>query len=106
MVLKFFRNLAELSIVFISWITKPSAMVRDQESQEKAQKAIEGLSLYQLFACSYCVKTRRALHRFNVSVDIKDIGSNTQYRTELKQQGGKIQVPCLRIEEDGVVKSI
>jgi glutathione S-transferase len=30
--------------------------------------------------------------------------NDEQYRQELLEQGGKVKVPCLRIEQDGQVK--
>ncbi|MGH1429066.1 MAG: glutaredoxin family protein [Arenicella sp.] len=104
MLLKFFRNAIGALIVFISWLTRPKAVNRSIQEQAVAQQSMEGLSLYQLFACPFCVKTRRALHRLNVNVNIKDIGKYQQFRGELEQGGGKVQVPCLRIEEAGNVR--
>ena len=48
-----------------------------------------------------CVKTRRTLHKLNVPVALRDAKNDAQARSELEQQGGKIKVPCLRIEENG-----
>ena len=104
MLLKFLRNAIGFLIVLISWMTKPKAVSRSEQDQVIVQKTMEGLSLYQLFACPFCVKTRRALHRLNIDIDIKDIGKNKKFRGELEQGGGKVQVPCLRIEEEGQVR--
>ncbi|MGL4271981.1 MAG: glutathione S-transferase N-terminal domain-containing protein, partial [Pseudomonas paracarnis] len=57
--------------------------------------------LYQFHACPFCVKTRRTLYRLNVPVALKDAKNNEQDRQTLLEQGGKIKVPCLRIEENG-----
>ena len=101
MIIKFLRNLCGLPIVFVSWLTKPKAIQRDPEEQAKINASLEGLSLYQFFACPFCVKTRRAIQRLNINIELKDINQNQQYRQELIQGGGKTQVPCLRIEEGG-----
>ncbi|MBT9531575.1 MAG: glutaredoxin, partial [Pseudomonas sp.] len=37
----------------------------------------------------------------NVPMTLRDAKNDPQARLELEQQGGKIQVPCLRIEENG-----
>ncbi len=104
MLIKLLRNAAGSLIVLVNWLTKPKSIERSEEQQLKAQDAMKGLSLYQLFACPFCVKTRRALHRLNVDVEIKDIGKQPQFRTELEQGGGKVMVPCLKIEEEGGVR--
>ncbi|KFX68031.1 glutaredoxin [Pseudomonas taeanensis MS-3] len=88
-------------IVFIDFITRPRKMKRTPEAQAAVEQAAAGLSLFQFHACPFCVKTRRTLHKLNVPVALRDAKNNEQDRQALLEQGGKIQVPCLRIEEDG-----
>lgn len=104
MILKFLRNTAGYMIVLINWLTLPKAIARNEQQQERVQQALQGLTLYQLFACPFCIKTRRALHRLNVSVDIKDIGQDSESRSTLETQAGRVQVPCLSIEENNETK--
>ena len=99
MLLKVLRNIVGMVIVVVDKVTRPRSIERTAEEQKKAQGAMQGLSLYQLYACPFCIKTRRALHRLNVQIDIRDIGKNHSYRTELAGEGGRVMVPCLRIEE-------
>ena len=65
---------------------------------------MQGLSLYQFFACPFCTKTRRAIHKLNVNVEARDINKSPEYREQLEQGGGRVKVPCLRIEEKGEVR--
>ncbi|MDD0975522.1 glutathione S-transferase N-terminal domain-containing protein [Pseudomonas fontis] len=88
-------------IVFLDWISRPAKHKRDAAAQAKVEQAAKGLSLYQFHACPFCVKTRRALHKLNVPVALRDAKNNEQDRQALLTEGGKIKVPCLRIEEDG-----
>lgn len=88
-------------IVFLDWISRPSKLKRDPAAQAQVEQQAKGLSLYQFHACPFCVKTRRTLHRLNVPVTLRDAKNNEQDRQALLEQGGKIKVPCLRIEEDG-----
>jgi glutaredoxin len=88
-------------IVFIDFITRPRKMQRTPEAQAAVERSATGLSLFQFHACPFCVKTRRTLHKLNVPVTLRDAKNNEQDRQTLLEQGGKIQVPCLRIEEDG-----
>ncbi|MCU7223279.1 glutaredoxin, partial [Pseudomonas brassicacearum] len=54
----------------------------------------------QFHACPFCVKTRRALHRLNVPVTLRDAKNDPLHRQALLEGGGRVKVPCLRIEED------
>jgi len=101
MILKLLRNGLGNIIVFIDWLTRPSKMQRTEQEQKAVDQALEGLALYQLYACPFCIKTRRTLHRLNLPVAMKSVAAGSPYRQELEQGGGKIQVPCLRISQNG-----
>ncbi|WP_434653296.1 glutathione S-transferase N-terminal domain-containing protein [Pseudomonas sp. R3-56] len=88
-------------IIFIDFITLPGKKKRSAEAQAQVDQAARSLTLYQFHACPFCVKTRRALHRLNVPVALRDAKNNEQDRQTLLEQGGRIKVPCLRIEENG-----
>nr|WP_306468889.1 glutathione S-transferase N-terminal domain-containing protein [Pseudomonas protegens] len=88
-------------IIFIDLITRPRKQKRAAAAQAQVEQAAKGLTLYQFHACPFCVKTRRTLHRLNVPVALRDAKNNEQDRQTLLEQGGKIKVPCLRIEENG-----
>ncbi|MCO7612218.1 glutathione S-transferase N-terminal domain-containing protein [Pseudomonas chlororaphis] len=88
-------------IIFIDFITRPRKQKRTAAAQANVDAAAKGLTLYQFHACPFCVKTRRTLHRLNVPVALRDAKNNEQDRQTLLEQGGKIKVPCLRIEENG-----
>jgi glutaredoxin len=90
-------------IVFIDFVTRPKKMQRSAEAQAEVEARTANLALYQFHGCPFCVKTRRALHRLNLPVALRDAKNDAQARQELETQGGKIQVPCLRIEENGQV---
>jgi len=104
MLLKIIRNALGLVVVFFDWISRPKAMTRSADAQENAQSALKGHSLYQFFACPFCVKTRRAIHQLGVTIESRDINKTPNHRTELEAGGGSIKVPCLRIEEQGEVR--
>lgn len=88
-------------IIFMDFITRPSKKQRPADAQAQVDQAARGLTLYQFHACPFCVKTRRTLRRLNVPVALRDAKNNEQDRQTLLEQGGRIKVPCLRIEEDG-----
>lgn len=102
--LKAVRNGLGLIIVFFDKISRPKKAIRSEAEQENAQAAMQGLSLYQFYACPFCVKTRRAIHQLNVSLETRDINKNAAHREQLESATGKIKVPCLRIEENDKVR--
>lgn len=104
MLIKALRLVLGNAIVAADYLTRPRKLRRDAASQQRVDAAAAKLALYQFRACPFCVKTRRVLHRLNVPVALCDAKNNAAHRDELLQGGGKIQVPCLRIEQDGAVQ--
>lgn len=102
-ILKIARNLAGLIVVFIDWLSRPKAIQRSADEQARVQTKFDGLSLYQLYACPFCVKTRRAIHALGVTVEPKDINKDPKNRVDLEQGGGRVKVPCLKIEQGNQV---
>lgn len=90
-------------IVFADFVTRKKPISRSPEQQLNVQSAVQGLSLYQFYACPFCVKTRRVIHRLNLPIAYKD-ATVDPHRSELARQGGRIKVPCLRIEENNNVR--
>ncbi|MBQ0780761.1 MAG: glutathione S-transferase N-terminal domain-containing protein [Thalassolituus oleivorans] len=98
MLLKALKNGLGLIFVFVSWLTNPKPMKRSEADQAAAQAKAKDLALYQLYACPFCLKTRRAMRRLNVDIEKRDI-KHLQNREALETQGGRVKVPCLRIGE-------
>ncbi|AMB85268.1 glutaredoxin [Pseudomonas agarici] len=88
-------------IIFIDFLTRPRKQQRTAAAQAKVDAAARDLTLYQFHACPFCVKTRRTLRRLNLPVALRDAKNDEHHRQTLLEQGGKIKVPCLRIEENG-----
>lgn len=88
-------------IIVGDFLTRPGKKQRDPQAQAAVDASAQGLTLYQFHACPFCVKTRRALHRLNVPVALKDAKNNETDRQALLAGGGRVKVPCLRIEENG-----
>ncbi len=104
MILKAIRTTLGSIILAISWLTRGRTMQRSEQEQLQINAACKSLVMYEFHLCPFCIKVRRTLHKLNLPIALRDAKNNQQYRSELEQQGGKIQVPCLRIEEDGEVK--
>ncbi|AYF87219.1 glutathione S-transferase N-terminal domain-containing protein [Pseudomonas sp. JS3066] len=88
-------------IIFLDFITRPRKQRRSPESQSRVAEEAASLALYQFNACPFCVKTRRAMHRLNVPITLRDAKNDETHRAALLAGGGKVKVPCLRIEENG-----
>ncbi|GAC12797.1 glutathione S-transferase N-terminal domain-containing protein [Aliiglaciecola lipolytica] len=98
--LNIIRNFLGYIIVLVDFITRPSKQKRSAQAQQQVEQELQSMALYQFFACPFCIKTRRALHRLNLPMQTRNAKKGSEYRTELAQQGGKSKVPCLRISED------
>ncbi|MGY4493106.1 glutaredoxin [gamma proteobacterium L18] len=88
-------------IVIGDLLTRGPKRKRSAQAQADVEQQARGLSLYQFHACPFCVKTRRTLHKLNVPVALRDAKNDEQARQTLLAEGGRIKVPCLRIEENG-----
>jgi glutaredoxin len=98
MLLKLVREGLGRTIAFVDRITRPTPLQRTPEAQQQVEQAISGMALYQYFACPFCIKTRRALHRLNLPLELRDAQNDAEHRGTLAREGGRIQVPCLRID--------
>ena len=87
-------------ILFIDALTAPKPKQRADEQQRVVDQQTESLKLYQYLACPFCVKTRRVIRRLGLNIETHDALHNEKYRSELIQQGGQAQVPCLKITHD------
>ena len=88
-------------VVFADWVSRPRKLKRSPEAQAEVERATANLALYQFHACPFCVKVRRNMHRLNLPVQLRDAKNDAEHRQALEQHGGRIKVPCLRIEENG-----
>lgn len=98
------RNGLGSLIALIDFITRPRKLKRPVSEQENIEGELGELTLYQFFACPFCIKIRRTLHKLNLPITKRSVSKGSPYRLELEQEGGKIQVPCLRIEQNGQVE--
>ena len=84
-------------IIFIDWVTRPKPMQRSADAQAEVDQQTENMVLYHFQMCPFCVKTRRQIHRLSLNIENRDARNDPQWNQELINDGGKYQVPCLKI---------
>jgi len=94
---KLIRWLLGKIILFFDAAFAPRPKVRPAEQQARVDAVTANMQLYQYLACPFCVKTRRAIRRLGLRIETRDALHDPDYRKELEEQGGKQQVPCLKI---------
>lgn len=87
-------------ILSLDFLFSPRGVKRDSTAQAQLDKQTSSLALYQYKACPFCVKVRRAMKRNALKIETRDAKRNEQYSEELRQGGGRLKVPCLKIQED------
>lgn len=92
-------------IIFIDWVTRPKPIERPAEIQKKIDEKTKSFALYQFQQCPFCVRTRRQIHRLALNIEKRDARNDQKWNQELVSEGGKYQVPCLKIvKDDGSVE--
>jgi len=97
MLLKLLREGLGRLIILVSFFIPIKTQTRSAKEQECVDKATASLSLYQFYACPFCLKTRRAFKRLGLNIETRN-AQKGPHRTDLLAEGGAIKVPCLRID--------
>lgn len=82
-------------ILLVDFLTSPKPPERDPLEQAKIDLATCDMALYQFRACPFCVKTRRAMKRLGLNIELRDARHDPKWRQQLLAEGGRLQVPCL-----------
>jgi glutaredoxin len=101
MLLKILRKSLGMMVVFVDFVTRPTKIKRTEDEQSKIKKATNGLSLYQIYACPFCTRTRRVIYRLNLPIEYRSVQKDEfdqTHRETLLSEGGEVKVPCLRID--------
>lgn len=86
-------------ILLLNFIFSPKKRKREPAAQLKIDEQTKSLQLYQYQACPFCVKVRRDIRRNGLNIITVD-AKKEENKQHLASMGGKVQVPCLRIEEN------
>lgn len=99
----FFRTLRAVLGPFLllgDRLTRPKGVVRPAAEQAAVDARTRALALYHFPTCPFCLKTRRAIRRLSLDIELRNARSDDAHRAALIAGGGKPQVPCLRITGD------
>ncbi len=100
--LRTMREVAGAIWAFFSFIFTPKRVNRTPEEQARVDEEVKNLSLYQYFGCPFCIKVRRTVRRLRLPLEYRNAQiRGGEHRLTLEKEGGKLQVPCLRIDENG-----
>ena len=103
--MKLIRWILGRIILLVDALTAPKPMQRPTEKQKEVDTQTQQMKLYQYLACPFCVKARRVIRRLGLDIETRDAKRNPDWMQELSSEGGKVQVPCLKIDhQDGRVE--
>jgi len=103
MILKLIRTGLGQIIIFLNYLFRPQQKKRTPIEQARINQKTQSFALYQFHACPFCVRVRRMITQLNLKIEYRDAKNDTTHREALLAGGGKIKVPCLRIEENDQV---
>jgi len=85
--------------IMLLWevISSPKGIERSQDEQKLVNDKTNYLALYQYPTCPFCIKVRREIKRLSLNIELRDAKNDDEFQLELLAQGGKAQVPCLKI---------
>jgi glutaredoxin len=99
----FFRTIRIILAPFMligELLISPKGIVRSAEAQQKVDDECGNLVVYQFSTCPFCIKVRREMKRLSLNIEKRDALRDPAARAELEENGGRVQVPCLRITEE------
>jgi glutaredoxin len=87
-------------ILFLNWIFSPKSITRNSVLQKEIDQQFSGFTLFHYPACPFCVKVRRVIKKYNLSLRLVDPRNCNTEMQDLMKGGGKLKVPCLRIQNN------
>ncbi len=103
MIFKLARKAIGKAILLADRATTPKSVQRHPDKQLELDNITKTLTLYELHASPYCVKVRREIKRQALNIKRTNVKKDNLSKQTLISEGGKFQVPCLRIEEKNYV---
>ena len=75
-------------ILLFDWLFTPKRIQRDSAQQAGIDEQTALLTLYQYEACPFCVKVRRAMKRYGLHIEVRDVKRDSTAKNELLAGGG------------------
>jgi glutaredoxin len=97
------RRLAGLAVGVAGWLTRPTPIERSPQELRLLAGEIKRLRIYDYPNCPRSLKLRQTLHRLNLDIQYCDIRKCQVHRDNLLAELGRVDAPCLRIEDAGRV---
>lgn len=100
MFFKLVRAIAGPVLLLWEWIAAPKGIVRTESEQQAVDEATRSLAIYQFRTCPFCIKTRQAMRRLSLTIELRDAQNDPHHRQALLEGGGEIKVPCMQITDE------
>ncbi len=97
-ILEPFRWIVGQGVLAYELLTRKKPVTRSPEEQAKIDESTKDLALYEFRSCPFCMKVRKITYHKNLNIELRDARRNAQWKEELVNEGGKFQVPCLRMK--------
>jgi glutaredoxin len=92
-------------IILVDLLTRPKKPDISPEKRAELDATTASMKLYQFQQCPFCVKTRRTIRKLGLNIELRDARNDPQWNQELINEGGRYQVPCLRlVKDDGSIE--
>ena len=93
------RAILGVFILLLEKIFSSRGVTRTTELQAQVDLETKKLTLYQFKSCPFCVKVRMAMKKRSLNIETRDVKRSEAAMSELLAGGGKLKVPCLKIED-------
>ena len=101
LLLKVIRAVLGWILITLDRVFPPRIRPLTAEQKAKLDQNTQGWILYHFEGCPFCIKVRRQIRRLGLRIESREVLKNPQFKAELLQGGGEIQVPCLKIPASG-----
>ena len=102
--MKIIRIVLGFVLVTLDKLFSPRPLKITEDQKQSILNNSKSLELFEFNACPFCIKVRRFMKKNNINIDLKDAKNDLEQRNELLNNGGKIQVPCLKISKNESTK--
>ena len=99
MLLEPLRWLVGQAVLGFEKLTSPEPPERTPSQQALLDAQTTGLALYEFLSCPFCVKVRKVIRGKGLTIERRDARRNRAWGDELRREGGRFQVPCLKMTD-------